>query len=46
MSASWIWLRERVRLDVEYIERGNFWLDLWIMLATIPVLAGDAAKNR
>jgi len=39
-------VRERVRLDVEYIERRNFWLDLWIMVATIPVLAGDAAKNR
>ncbi|MHB8530361.1 MAG: exopolysaccharide biosynthesis polyprenyl glycosylphosphotransferase [Caulobacteraceae bacterium] len=36
----------RVALDVEYIERQSFWLDLWIMLATIPCLIGDRRRVR
>lgn len=39
-------VRERVQLDVEYIERQSLWLDLWIMLITIPVLLGDRAAVR
>lgn len=37
---------ERVRYDVEYIDRANFWLDLWIMAATIPCLIGDTRAIR
>jgi exopolysaccharide biosynthesis polyprenyl glycosylphosphotransferase len=34
----------QVRLDVDYIERQNFWLDLQILLRTVPaVLSGKGA---
>lgn len=36
----------RVRLDVDYIERRNFWLDLYIMVMTIPVLIWDKDSIR
>ena len=39
-------VRRRVQLDVDYIERQSFWLDLWIMTITIPVLLGDRAAIR
>ena len=39
-------VRERVRLDVEYIERQSFWLDLHIMAVTIPCLLGDRHAVR
>jgi lipopolysaccharide/colanic/teichoic acid biosynthesis glycosyltransferase len=39
-------VRERVALDVEYIERQSFWLDLYIMLVTIPCLLGDRHTVR
>ena len=39
-------VRTRVRLDIEYIERQSLWLDLWIMLVTVPVLLGDRAAQR
>lgn len=39
-------VRERVRLDVEYIERQSFWLDLRIMAVTLPVLLGDRTAAR
>lgn len=39
-------VRRRVALDVEYIERQSFWLDLWIMLMTLPCLLGDAEAVR
>ncbi|MBX3476051.1 MAG: exopolysaccharide biosynthesis polyprenyl glycosylphosphotransferase [Brevundimonas sp.] len=39
-------VRRRVQLDVEYIERQSFWLDLWIMLVTVPVLLGDRMAVR
>ncbi len=29
---------ERVKLDMEYIERQNFFLDLFIILKTVPVI--------
>ncbi|WP_300556974.1 exopolysaccharide biosynthesis polyprenyl glycosylphosphotransferase [Maricaulis sp.] len=38
--------RERVRLDVEYISRAGFWLDMWIMLRTVPALLGDKINLR
>jgi Undecaprenyl-phosphate glucose phosphotransferase len=39
-------VRARVRLDVDYIQRANFWLDLWIMLVTAPCLLGDSSADR
>jgi lipopolysaccharide/colanic/teichoic acid biosynthesis glycosyltransferase len=39
-------VRRRVQLDVEYVERQSAWLDLWIMLVTVPVLLGDRAAVR
>jgi len=37
---------ERVRLDVEYIERANIMWDIYIMLKTLPVLLGDRTNTR
>ena len=39
-------VRRRVELDIDYIQRQSFWLDLWIILITIPVLLGDRAAVR
>jgi polysaccharide biosynthesis protein PslA len=39
-------VRRRVVLDVEYIERQSFWLDLYIMFMTIPCLLGDSETVR
>lgn len=39
-------MRRRVELDIAYIERQSFWLDLIIMLATVPVLLGDRLAER
>lgn len=39
-------VRRRVQLDVDYIERQSFWLDLWIMAVTVPVLLGDRLAVR
>lgn len=39
-------VRRRVALDVAYIERQSFWLDLYIMAMTIPCLLGDKAAVR
>jgi polysaccharide biosynthesis protein PslA len=39
-------VRHRVQLDLEYIERLSLWLDLWIMLVTLPVLLGDRMAQR
>ena len=39
-------VHRRVALDVEYIERQSFWLDLYIMAMTIPCLLGDAKSVR
>lgn len=39
-------VRERVRLDLEYLNRYSFWFDLWIMLMTAPVLLGDRMRER
>ena len=39
-------VRRRVALDVDYIERQSFWLDLYIMLMTLPCLLGDRAAVR
>ena len=39
-------VRLRVALDVEYIERQSFWLDLYIIAMTIPCLLGDRSAVR
>jgi Undecaprenyl-phosphate glucose phosphotransferase len=39
-------VRRRVELDVEYIERQSFWLDLYIMAVTAPCLLGDRSAVR
>ena len=36
----------RVELDVEYIDRQSFWLDLRIMLMTVPSVLGDRGSVR
>lgn len=39
-------VEERVRLDLEYVNRSSFWLDLYIMAITAPCLLGDRLKAR
>ncbi|MEL6666591.1 MAG: exopolysaccharide biosynthesis polyprenyl glycosylphosphotransferase [Pseudomonadota bacterium] len=39
-------VRERVRLDMEYVNRSSFWFDFYIMLMTLPRLFGDAKTLR
>ena len=39
-------VRRRVQLDLDYVERQSFWLDLRILLVTIPVLLGDRTAVR
>ena len=39
-------VRERVRLDMEYVNRSSFWFDLYVMLMTAPCLLGDADHDR
>jgi len=39
-------VRRRVALDIDYIERQSFWLDLYIMAMTIPCLIGDRDAVR
>ena len=35
---------EQVELDIQYIERRSFWLDLWLILLTVPaVISGRGA---
>jgi lipopolysaccharide/colanic/teichoic acid biosynthesis glycosyltransferase len=36
-SLSW---QEKFALDVWYVDHQNFWLDLWILLVTLPVVFG------
>ena len=39
-------VRRRVALDVDYIDRQSFWLDLKIMVLTIPSFLGDTGAVR
>ncbi len=39
-------VRNRVRLDMEYLQRSSFLLDIYIMLMTAPCLLGDRKVNR
>jgi lipopolysaccharide/colanic/teichoic acid biosynthesis glycosyltransferase len=39
-------IRARVALDIAYIERQSFWLDLYILLKTMPCILGDRQAVR
>ncbi len=39
-------VRRRVQLDIDYVARQSLWLDLWVLLITLPVLLGDRAAVR
>lgn len=39
-------VRERVRLDMEYVHRASVWLDAYIVLMTVPRLLGDRQRQR
>ncbi|MCL4150385.1 UNVERIFIED_CONTAM: hypothetical protein GTU68_020400 [Idotea baltica] len=39
-------VQDRVRLDMEYINRSSIWFDLYIMLLTAPCLLGDSKRDR
>lgn len=39
-------VRERVRLDLEYVNRASVWLDAYIVLMTVPRLLGDGRRRR
>ncbi len=39
-------LRRRVALDLTYIERQSLWLDLRIMMMTLPLILGDRTAPR
>lgn len=39
-------VRERVRLDMEYVNRSSMWFDIYIMLITLPRLLGDKHTVR
>ena len=39
-------VRRRVELDIDYIERQSFWLDLYILAMTLPCLLGDGDAVR
>ncbi|HEV7692690.1 MAG TPA: exopolysaccharide biosynthesis polyprenyl glycosylphosphotransferase [Hyphomonadaceae bacterium] len=39
-------VRERVALDMEYVNRASVWLDTYIVLKTIPSLLGDRERAR
>lgn len=39
-------VRRRVALDLEYVERRSFWLDVAIILRTAPCLLGDRGAVR
>ncbi len=39
-------VRRRVALDLEYVERQSFWLDIAIILRTAPCLLGDSGAVR
>lgn len=36
----------RVQLDTQYIDQANFWMDLYIIIMTIPSLLGDKGTIR
>ena len=39
-------VKERVRLDMEYLKRSSLLFDMYIMLMTAPCLLGDWKRTR
>lgn len=39
-------VKERVRLDMEYMEKASFWFDIYVILMTAPCLLGDSKAAR
>jgi Undecaprenyl-phosphate glucose phosphotransferase len=39
-------VRTRVALDMEYVAKASVWLDLYILVMTVPRLLGDYSKDR
>ena len=39
-------VRRRVALDLDYVERQSFWMDIAIILRTVPCLLGDSGAVR
>jgi Undecaprenyl-phosphate glucose phosphotransferase len=39
-------MEERIRLDIEYVNRAGFWFDIYVMVMTAPCLLGDACRDR
>ena len=39
-------VRERVKLDLDYVANASLWLDLFIIVRTIPALFGDRKVTR
>jgi lipopolysaccharide/colanic/teichoic acid biosynthesis glycosyltransferase len=39
-------VNRRVQLDIEYIDRQSFWLDLRIIAVTVPKMLGDRTSIR
>jgi exopolysaccharide biosynthesis polyprenyl glycosylphosphotransferase len=39
-------VRQRVRFDLDYVARASLWLDLQILVRTLPVLLGDKKATR
>jgi polysaccharide biosynthesis protein PslA len=39
-------VRERVRLDLEYVTKNSLWLDIWILICTAPSFFGDSKATR
>ena len=39
-------VRRRVALDIDYVDRQGFWLDLYILAMTLPCLLGDKLATR
>jgi Undecaprenyl-phosphate glucose phosphotransferase len=39
-------VRERVRLDMEYVNRSGVWFDFYVCIMTAPCLLGDVRRDR
>jgi Undecaprenyl-phosphate glucose phosphotransferase len=39
-------VEQRVRYDIDYIQRQSLLLDLWIVLRTVPCFLGDSLRTR
>ncbi len=39
-------VKERLRYDMEYMEKASFWFDMYVILKTAPCLLGDSKTQR